>query len=131
VLVCLSLILSFEVLTTRIYDVEDANGNWVSKKEYYWRWLAGTNYVNATRINWFRRYFNSEEYTEVPTQFNLTVTGNSGGILFDSDYPTSDYSVNCIKGCPENTLDCGDCCLPCDEIFNSISDIRKLISRIN
>jgi hypothetical protein len=50
--------------------------------------------------------------------------------IWNQLYSTDNYSVECIQGCPANTLDCGDCCLPCDEIFNSISDIRRLISRI-
>ncbi|TAE58829.1 MAG: hypothetical protein EAZ76_10865 [Nostocales cyanobacterium] len=31
--------------------------------------------------------------------------------------------------CPPNTLDCGDCCLDCNSIFNSISNIRKSLSQ--
>ncbi|MBC5797134.1 hypothetical protein H5968_18735 [Sphaerospermopsis sp. LEGE 00249] len=61
---------------------------------------------------------------------HLTITGNSGTILLSQSYSTNNYSVECIQGCPPNTLDCGDCCLDCNSIFNSISDIRRLISTI-
>lgn len=60
----------------------------------------------------------------------LIVTGNSGNILFNQSYSTDNYTVECIQGCPPNTLDCGDCCLDCNLIFNSISDIRRLILTI-
>lgn len=30
-------------------------------------------------------------------------------------------------GCPPLTLDCGDCCLDCNSIFNQISSIRALV----
>jgi hypothetical protein len=60
----------------------------------------------------------------------IKITGNSGAILHEGNYENCNYSVECIEGCPEGTLDCGDCCLPCDEIFNSISDIRALVSRL-
>ncbi|AFZ56916.1 hypothetical protein H6G54_12065 [Anabaena cylindrica FACHB-243] len=65
-----------------------------------------------------------------PANYKIFVTGASGELLYEGIFPTDNYSVECIEGCPPGTLDCGDCCLPCDEIFNSISDIRALVSRL-
>ncbi|MBE9059355.1 hypothetical protein [Sphaerospermopsis sp. LEGE 08334] len=61
---------------------------------------------------------------------NIKITGNSGTELFNQSYSTDNYSVECAQGCPPNTLDCGDCCLPCADTYNQISGIRALLSRI-
>ncbi|WP_353930892.1 hypothetical protein WJM97_21950 [Okeanomitos corallinicola TIOX110] len=38
----------------------------------------------------------------------------------------------CQPECPPNTIDCGDCCLDCNMVFNSISAMRQtLLSRFN
>ncbi len=52
----------------------------------------------------------------------------NGSILYqDSTTICNSYSVSCIAGCPSGTLDCGDCCLSCDTVFNEISSIRALV----
>jgi hypothetical protein len=71
-------------------------------------------------------YFNSSGVRQLP-KYRIKVFNLSGIELFNQLFDNPNYSVECIQGCPPNTLDCGDCCLPCDEIFNSISDIRRLI----
>jgi hypothetical protein len=103
------------------------------------RWIAGTDYKPYYRIDYYHVYHNGQrifsnnpsDYINQPSAVALTITNLTGDRLFTGTYDNQNYLVNCIKQCPPNTLDCGDCCLPCDEIFNSISDIRKLISRIN
>jgi hypothetical protein len=60
--------------------------------------------------------------------FTIRITNLQGDLLFTQQYNNKNYSVQCLQGCPPNTLDCGDCCLPCDEIFNSVSDIRRLVA---
>jgi hypothetical protein len=65
----------------------------------------------------------------VPT-YTISVTSSQGVNLFTANFTNPNYSVECVQGCPEGTLDCGDCCLDCDSIFNQISGIRSLISRI-
>ena len=57
----------------------------------------------------------------------IIVKNTSGNILYQNIYDTSDYSVDCIESCPEGTLNCGDCCLPCGEVSNKISTARKLL----
>ena len=77
-------------------------------------------------------YFTSVQFDklvpdEESTENRLTITGYSGAILYDQTVSACDYSVECIEPCPPGTLNCGDCCLPCDEVFNEISAIRKLL----
>lgn len=66
----------------------------------------------------------------VPPMYRIKVTGSGGSVLFSALFNNSSYSVECIQGCPPNTLDCGDCCLDCNSIFNQISGIRALLSRL-
>jgi len=61
--------------------------------------------------------------------FRMVILGKSGSTIYNQIVTNCGYSVQCIR-CPPNTLDCGDCCLPCDTIFNSISGIRKILSNI-
>jgi hypothetical protein len=61
---------------------------------------------------------------------NITIFGNSRNKLYEGTFANCRYSVECIKGCPPNSLDCGDCCLDCNSIFNQISEIRALLSRL-
>ncbi len=60
--------------------------------------------------------------------YRIIITGKNGDELHNQTYSTNNYSVECI-GCPDGTLNCGDCCLPCEGTFNQISEIRSLLSR--
>ncbi len=61
----------------------------------------------------------------------ITVTGNTGASLFEGEFATCNYSVECSSGCPPGTLDCGDCCLNCNDIFNSISSLRAAVASLS
>jgi hypothetical protein len=74
-------------------------------------------------------YFNSGG-TIRPPKYRIKIINSIGTEVFNQLFDNPNYLVECVKGCPPNTLDCGDCCLPCDEVFNKISDIRRLLSRI-
>ncbi|MTJ56026.1 hypothetical protein FJR38_26935 [Anabaena sp. UHCC 0253] len=58
---------------------------------------------------------------------NIKIFNSLEEEIFSGNFANCNYSVECLKVCPPNTIDCGDCCLPCDDIFNSISGIRALI----
>ena len=62
--------------------------------------------------------------------YTITVTGDSGTQLFQNTFDNPNYSVECVEGCPPGTIDCGDCCLPCDETFNEVSSIRKMVKEL-
>jgi hypothetical protein len=60
-------------------------------------------------------------------KYRITVTGKSGIILFEKgNFSSNNYSVACAKSCPDGTLDCGDCCLPCDEILTKVCILENL-----
>jgi hypothetical protein len=63
--------------------------------------------------------------------YRLVVKNSVGVSLFSGTYATSSYTVQCIAGCPPNTLDCGNCCLNCADTFNGITNILRIISRLN
>ncbi len=64
-----------------------------------------------------------------PKECWIKVFDANGALIFqDTGSCPVSYTVAC--GCPEGTLDCNDCCLNCDSTFNSISEIRGLLSRI-
>ncbi|MTJ11850.1 hypothetical protein FJR11_04410 [Anabaena sp. UHCC 0187] len=65
-----------------------------------------------------------------PLKYRIKIFNSVGTEIFNQLFDTANYSVNCIQGCPPNTLDCGDCCLDCAEIFNGISSIRKILAGI-
>ncbi|MDJ0734316.1 MAG: hypothetical protein QNJ47_09620 [Nostocaceae cyanobacterium] len=60
----------------------------------------------------------------------LIITGYSGTTLYNEIVESDDYSVECIKSCPEGTIDCGDCCLPCEPTVNSVVDLRMLVASL-
>jgi len=76
------------------------------------------------------RFSVSQNGQPSPKTYQIIIKGNNGNELLKQTYSTNNYTVDCIQGCPPNTLDCGDCCLDCNSIFNSISDIRRLIATI-
>ncbi|MTJ14870.1 hypothetical protein FJR11_20280 [Anabaena sp. UHCC 0187] len=63
-------------------------------------------------------------------KYKISVYSATGNLLFSGTYNSAIYTVECIQGCPPNTLDCGDCCLDCASIFNGISAIRKILAGI-
>lgn len=69
---------------------------------------------------------------EIPPRKQLTITGASGADLFFGIFENCGYSVECleVEECPPNTLDCGDCCLPCNLIFNQLSAVRAQLARV-
>jgi hypothetical protein len=69
------------------------------------------------------------EDTIIPDN-KITVKNSSGVELFSGFYLNCNYSVECIKGCPPNTLDCGDCCLNCASIFNQLSALTQRVLSI-
>jgi hypothetical protein len=56
----------------------------------------------------------------------IKITDSLGNILLDEQFDGT-YSVECLRGCPPNSLDCGDCCLSCDEVTAGLTNIRNLI----
>ena len=55
------------------------------------------------------------------------VIRDANGVELYSQLGDCFFSVECKAPCPEGTLDCGDCCLDCNSIFNSISAIRRIL----
>ncbi|AFZ57657.1 hypothetical protein H6G54_26765 [Anabaena cylindrica FACHB-243] len=62
-----------------------------------------------------------------PANYKIIVTGASAEILYEGLFSTNSYSIECIEGCPEGSLDCGDCCLDCDSVSSGLSNIRNAI----
>ncbi len=102
---------------------------------YQWRSLgvqsstgsSGAPSLWGESLNRINYYPGTAEFIVTKT---FTITDALGSISTITKPQNITYSVECIAGCPPGTLDCGDCCLPCDEIFNQISGIRSLLSRI-
>lgn len=62
----------------------------------------------------------------VQPSYQIIIVGNSGSQLLNQSYSTNNYSVECIQGCPPNTLDCGDCCLDCEDILIQVCNIKRM-----
>jgi hypothetical protein len=58
--------------------------------------------------------------------YRITVANLSGTVLFSGLFNNNNYTVTCKTPCPPNTLDCGDCCLPCDEILTKVCILENL-----
>ncbi len=71
------------------------------------------------------------EIISISNYYRLIITGNTGTELHNQLYSNCNYQIECIPGCPPNTIDCGDCCLPCDSIFNQISALHAQVARLN
>ncbi|MDB9372795.1 hypothetical protein [Nodularia sphaerocarpa] len=65
-----------------------------------------------------------------PAPKTITITGASGNVLLSANFDDCNYQVECITGCPPNTLDCGDCCLDCDSVLSAIQGMRSQISNL-
>ncbi|MBD2569696.1 hypothetical protein [Anabaena lutea] len=102
--------------------------------DYGWRHLTRNGQPEPPLYPNTRNVLCNSRGSFVITEATFTVTGNileitDNGQLFT--YSIIDVnSVEVKDCCPENTLDCGDCCLDCATIFNAISAIRKSISGI-
>jgi hypothetical protein len=84
--------------------------------------------LTLDRINYYNdNTFGNSEFIITKT---FTITDSLGSVTTKTKAKSVSFSVDCIAGCPDGTLDCGDCCLPCDDTFNQISGIRSLLSRI-
>ncbi|MFM2064704.1 MAG: hypothetical protein RLZZ507_4375 [Cyanobacteriota bacterium] len=68
---------------------------------------------------------NSLTAAPVTPTYRITVTSD-GTNLFTGSFNNPNYSVECITSCPPNTLDCGDCCLDCEDIFYKLCNINQL-----
>ncbi|MTJ12220.1 hypothetical protein FJR11_06340 [Anabaena sp. UHCC 0187] len=103
----------------------------------------GGEYDGCPTLEW--RFVNMSIAVSRPWYFTkveiLSISGTSTGklikvsntandLLFSGNFANCNYSVQCVSGCPPNSLDCGDCCLDCAEIFNGISAIRKILAGI-
>jgi hypothetical protein len=67
----------------------------------------------------------TQGYTETSV---ITITGSSGNELFSGAFDNCGYSVECIESCPPDTIDCGDCCLPCEDVLLKLCYIKSLFS---
>ncbi|YAF95170.1 MAG: hypothetical protein AB3A66_21740 [Nodularia sp. CChRGM 3473] len=97
---------------------------------------------NCIAYDWYNLVTNlsnyvSSEITNVqpygstpPFQKRLIITDSLGNELHSALYSDCNYFVECIEGCPPGTLDCGDCCLTCNDVFNEISSIRALLKSL-
>lgn len=108
--------------------------NNTSSFEFYysrkWRTVKNLEINDGGNLNIFR--INDENSVQVVDisgnakfKFNFNINGVNQEIIADKN---SIVSVSC--NCPPDTLDCGDCCLECQEIFNEISGLRKLINSL-
>ncbi|MBD2628842.1 hypothetical protein [Trichormus variabilis] len=65
---------------------------------------------------------------DIPPKYRFKVRAISSNLLlFEEVYPSQNFSVECLQGCPPNTLDCGNCCLDCASIFNALSGLKKAL----
>ncbi|MBD2568367.1 hypothetical protein [Anabaena lutea] len=62
-----------------------------------------------------------------PTGYTLKITDDGQLFTYIIIDPNSVEEKDC---CPENTLDCGDCCLDCATIFNLLSALTKKVLSI-
>jgi len=81
---------------------------------------------------WKKELINLQSLVLVPGQISqgIIIKNLQGTELYRDSLTSFPPSVECVQPCPPGTLDCGDCCLSCDDIFNQISGIRSLLSRI-
>ncbi|WP_016953540.1 hypothetical protein [Anabaena sp. PCC 7108] len=101
----------------------------------------------ATEPSWFRYGSVNSTYQEflscnitaikprsAPNSDDLKkkiITVSRNGIeLFKNQYESCNFNVECLAPCPPNTMECGDCCLPCDTIFNQLSSVLAVLKNI-
>lgn len=96
------------------YQVVSGNPNW---RIYIRDGSANFDYP-ITNIN-------SVQIVDIPSNNAKFIFGGITEIIADKN---SIVTVTC--NCPPTTIDCGDCCLPCDDVFNGISEIRSFLSRL-
>ncbi|MFM2065016.1 MAG: hypothetical protein RLZZ507_4687 [Cyanobacteriota bacterium] len=56
----------------------------------------------------------------------IKIFNTEGMLLFSGIFDNCNYSVECVDNCPEGTLNCGDCCLDCEDIFYKLCNINQL-----
>ncbi len=88
----------------------------------------GTTTFETVVTDW---YFLPDGGIPLRPKYEITVTGNSGNQLFQQVFETDQYSFECLAGCPPGTLDCGDCCLDCQQVHTQLVSIRVLLNSIN
>lgn len=92
---------------------------------------VASNYITwVTSVDGIGTFINLEYYDVVTgQQLPKKLIINDGGIIFEYSL-RDENSVEVIEyecnQCPENTLDCEDCCLPCDDILNRICNIKNI-----
>lgn len=97
------------------------------------RYCAAYTYYPFGKIGSLGTYYGVDFVSLEPSNplYQLTITGNSGNLLFQSTYDNQNYLVECVQGCPPGSFDCGDCCLECEPIRAQISSLRALTNSIN
>ncbi|MDJ0674399.1 MAG: hypothetical protein QNJ36_03185 [Calothrix sp. MO_167.B42] len=91
--------------------------------------IHGTTTFPVSLDDWY--FLEDGSNDELRPTYTITVTGSSGILLFEKQYNNENYSVECVQGCPPGTLDCGDCCLDCNDIYTEIVSLRLLTNSIN
>ncbi|MDJ0675510.1 MAG: hypothetical protein QNJ36_09050 [Calothrix sp. MO_167.B42] len=86
--------------------------------------VHGTFTFAITISDW---YFVPDNGFPLRPEFEITVTGNSGNQLFQKNYITDNYSVECVQGCPPGSISCGNCCLNCSDLLKDILKVRRRI----
>lgn len=70
----------------------------------------------------------NQRYTKpwLTPSYKISIYSLEGILLFSSTYESNNYLVECVAGCSENEIDCGDCCLPCDEVLDRVCNLKLL-----
>jgi hypothetical protein len=71
-------------------------------------------------------YFNAGGIIR-PPKYRVKIINFISSEVFNQLFDSPNYLVECVQGCPQGTLDCGDCCLDCDSINSNLSIIRNTI----
>ncbi|MBW4556408.1 MAG: hypothetical protein KME59_10790 [Trichormus sp. ATA11-4-KO1] len=102
-----------------------SRGGFNSCIAYDWYNLVAnlTNFVSAEILS-------VVPYGSTPPQKKLIIKDFLNNELHNALYSNCNYLVECLEGCPPGTLDCGDCCLTCNDVFNEISSIRALVKSL-
>ncbi|AFZ59386.1 hypothetical protein H6G54_00775 [Anabaena cylindrica FACHB-243] len=137
-----------EFTITFLCDYIQAGVNFTSRtlsftgKYPYGGWRTGDGLVEVSNALYFcpsieqgwdsisgninRFIYNASLIGIVPSSFKLSVYGAVGGLLYEENFSTCDYEVECIEGCPPDHLDCGDCCLDCEDVLSKVCNIKNL-----
>ncbi|WP_414546515.1 hypothetical protein [Nostoc sp. CCY0012] len=97
-----------------------SKGHSVTCAAYEWRLITAISVFTSS-------VWQSIVITRIDSGYRLIIKDSLNNELFNELVNTCGYDVECIENCPPNSLDCGDCCLSCDSVFNEISSIRALV----